>query len=91
MKNSIMIMISQDMMYSTALKQLFSNGDNMIVIYKDKKYHSEYNCKTNTVYLKDGNDEINKIIEIDRIQRGLLLGTLLNNPIFNLDIHLKNK
>lgn len=79
------------MIYLTALKQLFSNGDNMIIIYKDKKYQSEYNPKTNTVYIKDGNNEINKIINKRRIQRGMLISTLLNNPIYNLDEALKNK
>ncbi len=63
----------------------------MIVIYKDKKYQSEYNPKTNTVYIKNGNDEINKIININRIQRGMLIGSFLNNPIYNLDEALKNK
>lgn len=63
----------------------------MIVIYKDKKYQSEYNPKTNTVYIKNGNDEINKIINIDRIQRGMLIGSFLNNPVYNLDEALKNK
>lgn len=62
----------------------------MIVIFKNKKYDSEYNAKNNLVNIINGNDEINEIIKSERIQRGLLLGTLLNNPVYNLDEALKN-
>lgn len=62
----------------------------MIIIYKNKKYKSELDVKNMEVYIINGNDEVNKIIKKTRIQRGLLMGTLLNNPIYNLDVSLKN-
>lgn len=63
----------------------------MIVRYKDKEYESEYIAKTNEVIVINGDDEINKIIKDERIQRGLLLGELLMNPYYNLDEAIKNK
>lgn len=73
------------------LNSLKITGVKMKVKFKNKTYNSQYDAKTNTVYIVDGNNEINEIVKEDRIQRGLLLGTLLNNPIYNLDEAIKNK
>lgn len=62
----------------------------MIIKFQDKKYEATYDVKTNMVGVKNPDQKIAKIIEDDRIQRGLLLGLLLNNPFYNLDEHLKN-
>lgn len=62
----------------------------MIINYKNKRYEAKYNVKENLIFVEDGNDEINEIINKPRIQSGLLLGYLLNNPFYNLDETLKN-
>lgn len=63
----------------------------MIVRFKGVEYESTYDTNTNTVGVKSPNSEILKIIDDDRIQRGLLIGYLLNNPYYNLDEAIKNE
>lgn len=62
----------------------------MIIKYKNKEYESIYDAKTNTVGVTNPDSEILKVIDDDRIQRGLLLGELLCNPYYNLDEAIKN-
>lgn len=62
----------------------------MIIKFQDKKYEATYDPKSNMVGVKNPDQTIAKIIEDDRIQRGLLLGYLLNNPFYNLDECIKN-
>lgn len=62
----------------------------MIIKFDNKKYEATYNSKTNMVGVKNPDQKIAKILEDDRIQRGLLMGYLLNNPFYNLDECIKN-
>ncbi len=62
----------------------------MIIKFQEIEYEATYNSKTNTVGVKNPDNKISKIINDDRIQRGLLLGYLLNNPYYNLDEVIKN-
>lgn len=62
----------------------------MIIKFNNKKYEATYNPKTNIVGVKNPDQKIAKILEDNRIQRGLLMGYLLNNPFYNLDECIKN-
>lgn len=62
----------------------------MIIKYKEKEYESIYDAETNTVGVTNPDNEILKVINDDRIQRGLLLGELLCNSYYNLDEAIKN-
>lgn len=63
----------------------------MKIRYKNKIYESVYDAKTNTVGVTNPDDEILKVLNNARIQRGLLMGELLCNPFYNLDEAVKNK
>ena len=52
----------------------------MKIRFKDKVYESTYDVKTNTVGVTTPDEEILKVLEDERLQRGLLMGELLNNP-----------
>lgn len=62
----------------------------MIIKFQDKKYEATYDAKTNTMGVENPDQKIAQILKEDRVQRGLLLGYLLNNPFYNLDEQLKN-
>lgn len=62
----------------------------MKIKFKDKIYESTYDIKTHTVGVINPDKEILKVLEDDRIQRGLLIGELLNNPFYNLNEAIKN-
>lgn len=62
----------------------------MIIKFQDKKYEATYDVKTNTMGVKNPDKKIAQVLKEDRVQRGLLLGYLLNNPFYNLDEQLKN-
>ena len=62
----------------------------MKIRFKDKIYESIYDAKTNTVGVTNPDEEILKILEDERLQRGLLMGELLNNPFYDLNEAIKN-
>lgn len=62
----------------------------MKIRFKGNIYESTYDVKTNTVGVKNPDKEILEILKDDRIQRGLLMGELLNNPFYDLDECIKN-
>ena len=62
----------------------------MKIRFKDKIYESTYDAKTNTVGVTTPDEEILKVLEDERLQRGLLMGELLNNPFYDLNEVIKN-
>lgn len=62
----------------------------MIIKFQNKKYEATYDPKNNMVGVKNPDQKIAKVLKEERIQRGLLLGYLLNNPFYNLDECIKN-
>lgn len=62
----------------------------MKIKFKDKIYESAYDTKTNTVGVTNPDEEILKVLEDERLQRGLLMGELLNNPFYDLNEAIKN-
>lgn len=62
----------------------------MKIQYKNKKYEATLDIKTFTIGVTKPDNDIEEILNDDRIQRNLLMGYLLNNPYFNLDEVIKN-
>ena len=62
----------------------------MKIRFKGNIYESTYDAKTNTVGVINPDEEILEVINNDRIQRGLLMGELLNNPFYDLDECIRN-
>lgn len=62
----------------------------MIIRFQGIEYEATYSLETNTVGVKNPDNKILDIINDNRIQRGLLIGYLLNNPYYNLDEVIKN-
>lgn len=62
----------------------------MKIRFKNKIYESTYDAKANTVGVTNPDEEILKVLEDERLQRGLLMGELLNNPFYDLNEAIKN-
>lgn len=62
----------------------------MIIKFKGKEYESDLDIKNVFVGVKNPDQDILKVLNDERIQRGLLIGELLCNPYYNLDEAIKN-
>lgn len=62
----------------------------MIIKFQGIEYEATYSSETNTVGVKNPDNKILNVINDNRIQRGLLIGYLLNNQYYNLDEAIKN-